>query len=83
MKDFVSFGTDCQPTYFMSNRILKYKIDVFHVPLFQLAYICDTAHTSHKNSVKLFREVHYIWWVNKNLEPQEWDYCINSKKKKC
>ena len=47
MKDFVSFGTDCQSIYFMSTRFLKEKINGVRVPPFQIAYIHDTTHISH------------------------------------
>ena len=30
--------------------------------------------------IKLCREVYYMWWKNKELEMQEWDYCIKSNK---
>ena len=53
--------------YFMPTILLKDKTDGFRVPPFQIAYICDTTHTSHKNLVKLCREVHYMWWVNQYL----------------
>ena len=64
----------------MSTRFLKEKIDVVYVPRFQLAYILAITHTSHKNLVKLCREVHYMWWLNQYLEPQEWEDFTNSNK---
>ena len=76
MKYFVSFGTDYKSMYFMSTRLLKDNIDGVCVPQFQLDYIHNSTHPSHKYMVKLCREVHYIWWVNKELELQEWDNCI-------
>ena len=66
--------------YFMSNIFLKDKIDGVHVTLFQLACICNTTHPSHKKLVKLFCEVHYMWWRNQDLELQEWDDFTNSNK---
>ena len=41
MKDFVSFGIDRQPMYFMSTILLKYRIDGFRFPQFQLTNMCD------------------------------------------
>ena len=64
----------CQPYY-------KKKINGVRVPQFQLAFICDTTSTSHKNLVKLCREVYCMWWVNKYLELQEWGDCIKPNKK--
>ena len=63
MKDFVSFGTDFQLMYFMSTISLKYKINGFRVPQFQLDCIYDTTHPLNKNVVKLCNEVNYVWWV--------------------
>ena len=40
---------------------LKYKINGVYVPQFQIAYIRDTTRPSHKNLVKFYHEVHYIW----------------------
>ena len=34
MKVFVSFGTDRQSMYFMSNKFLKFKLNGFCVPQF-------------------------------------------------
>ena len=79
-KDFVSFGTDRQSMYFISTRFLKYKIGGFHVPQFQLAYICSTTHLSRKYFVKLCHKVHYMWWTNQDLGLQEWEDCINPNK---
>ena len=45
---FLSFLTDRQSMYFMSTRLLKYKIVGVRVPQFQLAYTRDTTHPSHK-----------------------------------
>ena len=64
MNYFVPFGTDFHSIYFMSIVLLKYKIDGFRVPQFQLAYIFDTTHPSHNNLVKLCCEVNDIWWLN-------------------
>ena len=60
MKDFVSFDTYHQFMYFMANIFLKDNINGVCVPQFQLAYIFDTTHPSHKHFVKLYREVHYM-----------------------
>ena len=79
-KDFVSFVTYCQSMYFMSNRFLKDKINGFRVQQFQLSYIYDTTHPSHKNLVKLFCEVHYMRWLNQYMELQEQEDCIKSNK---
>ena len=46
MKYFVPFVTDHQSVFFMSTRFLKYKINGFRVPQFQLSYIHDKTHTS-------------------------------------
>ena len=67
MKDFVSFGTNFQSMYFMSTRILKDNIDWVRVPQFQLDFVHNTTHTSHKVLVKLCYEVHYMWWGNQEL----------------
>ena len=64
----------------MSTRLLKDKIDEVRVPQFQLAYICNTTHPSHKKLVNLCRGVNYMWWENQYLELQEWDDCIKSNK---
>ena len=53
MKDFVPLSTDYHSMYFMSTILLKYKINGARVPQFQLAYLLDTTHTSHKSLVKL------------------------------
>ena len=79
MKEFVSFGKYHKSMLLMSNRFLKYKIDGVQVPQFQLAYICDKTHTSHKNLVKLCRYVKYMWWENQELELKECEDCVKSK----
>ena len=66
--------------YFMSTRLLRYNIDGVRVTQFKLAYICDTTNPSHKIMVKLCREVNDIWWGNQDLELQEWEDYIKSKK---
>ena len=48
MKVFVSFGTDCQSMYFMSTRFLKGNMNGVRVLQFQIDYICNTTHPSHK-----------------------------------
>ena len=73
-------GIDCQSNVFMSNRFLKDKIDGVRVTQFQLAYIRDTTHNSHKNLVTLCREVNYMWRGNQDLEMQEWEDCTNPNK---
>ena len=67
MKDFVSFGRDIQSMYFMSTKLLKYNINGVRFPQFQIAYINDTTRRLHKNLIKMYREVHYMWWVNQEL----------------
>ena len=62
--------------YFMSTIFLKENTDGFCVPQFQIYYIRDTTHPSHKNLVKFFHEVHYMWWGNQYLELQEWEDSI-------
>ena len=52
----------------MPTIFLKGNIDGVCLTQFQLAFICDTTSTSHKNLVKLCREVHYMWWRNQDLE---------------
>ena len=37
MRDFVSFGTDCQSMYFMSTEFLRDNINGFCITQFQLA----------------------------------------------
>ena len=64
MKYLLSFRTYLQLVYFMSTILLKYKISVFRVPSFQLAYIRNTTHPSHKQLVRLCREVYYMRWLN-------------------
>ena len=64
MKDFVSFGTYRQSMFFISTIFFKYKFYIVHVPLFQLAYISNTTHPSHKQFVNLCRGVHYMCWGN-------------------
>ena len=68
---FVLFGIDHQSMYFMSNIFLKYNIDGFRVPQFQLDYIRDTTHQFDTNLVKLCHDMHYMWWGNQELELQE------------
>ena len=68
----MSFGTDRQSMYFMSTIFLKDNINGVRVPKFQLDYIRDTTHPSHKYLVKFCRELHYMWWVKQYLELQEW-----------
>ena len=53
MKYFLSFGRDYQSVYLMSTILLKYSIDRFCVPQYQLTYIDNTALPTHKQSVKL------------------------------
>ena len=65
------FGKDRQSMYYMSSIFLKDNINGVYVPQFQIAYIHDTTHPSHKNVVKLCREVHYMWWVNQGLLIQD------------
>ena len=69
MKDFVSFGTDCQSIFIISARLLEDDIDGVCVTKFQLAYIHDKTHPLHNCFVKLCSDVHYIWWINQGLEP--------------
>ena len=51
----------------MSTIFLNKNINGVRVPQFQLACIRDITHPSHKNLVKLSREVHYMWWLNQEL----------------
>ena len=62
------FGTDFQSIYSMLTIFLKDNINGVRVLQFQLAYICDTTYPSHKNLVKLCREVHHMLWLNQELE---------------
>ena len=80
IKDFESFGTDGQIMYFMLTRFLKDNINGARFPQPQLAHICDTTHPSHENLVKIFYDVHYMWWVNQYLKLQEWEDCIKLNK---
>ena len=81
IKDFVSFGTYRQSIYFMSTRFLKDEINGVYVTQFQLDYIHDKTHISHRKMVNLCHEVPYMWWVNQYLKLQEWEYFINLNKK--
>ena len=60
-KYFVSFGTDHQSMFYMLTIFLKENIDGVSVPQFQIYFIKNTSHTSHKNSVKLCIDVHHMW----------------------
>ena len=53
MKDFLSSVTDHHSIYFMSTILLKDNIDGVRVPQFQLSYICNTNHPSHKDLVQV------------------------------
>ena len=64
----------------MSTVFLTDNIDGVRIPQSQLGYICDTSHTSHTRLVKLCSDVNYMWWGNQDLEPQEWEDCIQFKK---
>ena len=44
----------------MSTGFLKESISGFRVPEFQLAYIRDTTHPSHKNLANLRHEVRFV-----------------------
>ena len=63
----MSFGTDRQLMYFMSNRFLKDKIYGVCVRQFKIACISNTTHSSHKTLVKFCRGVHYMWWLNQEF----------------
>ena len=80
IRDFLSFGTDHQSRYFMSNIFLKEKTDGVYLAQFQLAYTHNTTHTPNKKLVKLCHAVHFMSWRNQYLELQEWDDCINPHK---
>ena len=56
----------------MSTIFLKYNIDGVCVAQFKLSYISGTTNSSHTKLVKFCREVHYMWWINQELELQEW-----------
>ena len=68
MNYFVPFGKYFQLMYFMPTIFLKDNINGVRVPQFQLAYICNTTHPSHKKLVKLCREVHYMCYEDQYLE---------------
>ena len=68
-KEFVSFGTYRQSMHFMSTMFLKENIYVIRVPQFQLVYIHDTTHTSHK--ICLSSIVKYIL---RGEEIKSWNY---------
>ena len=80
MEDFVLFGTYHKSMYFIPTIFLIYKINGVRVPQFQLDYIRNTTHSSHKRLVGLCREVHYMWRGNQYLELQEWEDFIKSNK---
>ena len=52
MKVPVSFGKYFQSVFYMSNILFKNNIDGVHFPQFQLSYIHETDHNSHKKLVK-------------------------------
>ena len=64
----------------MSNVSLKYNINGVRVPQLQLAYIHGINNNPQKYLVMFCLEVHYIWWGNKYLEPQECKDQINPHK---
>ena len=80
MKEFVSFRTYHQLIFLMPNTFLKRNIYGFNVPQFQLDYIRHTTNPLYKKTVKLCHDVKYMWWRNQDLELQEWEDHINSKK---
>ena len=63
----MALGSDRQSMYFMSTRFLNDNTNGVRVPHFQLVYICNKTHHSHKKLVKLCLEVNYMWWVNQDL----------------
>ena len=67
IKDFVSFGINCQSMYFMSTRFLKGRIDGVRVPQFQITYIHNTTYSLLKIFVKICCEVHYMCWGDQEL----------------
>ena len=71
MKEFMSYGIDPQSMFYMSTILLKYNIDQVRVPKFQLYYIRDTTHPSHKKLFNFCHKVHYMLWRNQELELQE------------
>ena len=50
INDFVSFVTDRQSMFFISNRFINEKIDGVCVTQFQIDYICDTNISNHKHT---------------------------------
>ena len=80
MKYFLSFGTNHQPIYLITTRFLKDKIYGVRVLQFQLSYTCILTHPAYKSLIGFYCEVHYMWWVNQDLELQEWEDIINSNK---
>ena len=68
MEDFVLFGNYHQSMLFMSNISLKENIDGIYAPKFKLAYICNTTIHSHKELIKFFCNVKYMWRGKQYLE---------------
>ena len=64
MKEFVSFGTDIQSMLFMTNILLKEKIDYICVTQFKISYIHYKYLPSHKH---LFHYDHYMWRGDQDL----------------
>ena len=64
----------------MSTILLKDNIYGVRVPQLQLSYICNTTHPSYKMLADLCHEVHCVWWINQELELQEWEDFIKSNK---
>ena len=60
----MSFETDSQSIFYMSNRLLKDNFDDVCVIKSQLAYICNTINSLNKHLVEFCRDVHYISWGN-------------------
>ena len=62
MNKFVLFGIYQQSMLFMPNRFLNETFYGVCVPQFKLAYILNRTIILHKHPVKLWHDVHYMWW---------------------
>ena len=74
VKYFLLLVTYHQSMFYMSNILLKENINSVRVPQFQLNCIYTTTNPLHKNVVKLYCDMNYMWLGNQELELQEGGY---------
>ena len=60
MRDFVKFGTYLQSMFYTTNRFSKENIDSVYFRHFNWITFAKR-NTLHKNLVKMFCDVHYMW----------------------